>query len=157
MSGAPALDLVRAAEAAGARLEARLWCDAPGRLAPALRDALAQARPAVLRLLLDGHLDQGKAAPLARTAEADTPPTPAPSIPDDDAGHRTTFARPAAAPLRRPPSWAPASALPSPGATCSCCAGQAWWCERERPSGWRCSTCYPHVHLSAEAARELRT
>ena len=52
MSAAP--DLVRAAAAGGVTLEAWLWCGAPDRLAPALRDALAQERPAVLRLLLDG-------------------------------------------------------------------------------------------------------
>ena len=53
---AAALDLVRAAEAAGARLEARLWCDAPDRLAAELRDALA-----ALRDLAEGPDDRAEA------------------------------------------------------------------------------------------------
>lgn len=75
----------------------------------------------------------------------------------DDPQHQARIDGLRRAALRRPPSWTPASALPSPGAFCTCCAGQRWWCEREAPSGWCCVTCYPPVHLPAEAVRELRT
>lgn len=47
----------------------------------------------------------------------------------------------------RPPSWPDPDAVPSPGCWCSCCRGAHWWREREAPSGWRCRTCHPPVHL----------
>ncbi len=143
-----ALDLVRAAGAAGVTLEARLWCDAPDRLAPELRDALAVERPAVLRLLLDG---QTGAVPLPPPASA-----PAPLHPDDDPEHQARMAGYRRAALRRPPSL-PMTAPPGAGCYCTCCVGQAWWCERVGPQGWRCATCYPPDHLAADQVRALRT
>lgn len=153
---AAALDLVRAATAAGVALEARLWCDAPGRLAPELRDALAQERPAVLRLLLDGQVGEGEAT-LARTAAVlqDAAPTPVPP-PVDDARHQARMDGYRRAALRRPPSL-PMNATPGVGCYCTCCAGQVWWCEREAPQGWRCVTCYPPDHLPADAVRRVGT
>ena len=154
---AAARDLVRAVAAAGARLEARLWCDAPDRLAPELRDALTAARPAVLRLLLDGPAGAGEAA-ATRIADVEpaAAPLPAPPHPDDDPEHQARMDGYRRAALRRPPSL-PMDAPPGMGCYCTCCAGRAWWCERERPSGWRCRTCYPPVHLAPEAVRVQRT
>jgi hypothetical protein len=155
VSAAAAHQLVRAAEAAGVRLEARLWCDAPDRLAPELRGALAAARPAVLRLLLDGAGAEGEAGAAPDSDAASAPPAPAPIT--DAAEHFPSLDGYKRAALRRPPSWTPVSALPSPGCYCTCCAGQRWWCERERPSGWRCRTCYAPDHLPAKDVREVRT
>ena len=161
-----ARDLVRAAAAAGVTLEARLWCDAPDRLAPELREALAGARPAVLRLLLDGQKEGEAVADRGMGEPAGLPTAPAPSSPDPDddpALHAVAVRLDAAliegyrrAALRRPPSL-PIEAPPGAGCTCTLCGGQRWWCERVEPSGWRCRTCYPPDHLPAEDVRELRT
>jgi hypothetical protein len=59
--------------------------------------------------------------------------------------------------LQRPPSRSDPVALPSRGCFCSCCKGQRWWCEREAPKGWRCSTCHPPSHLTPDAVTEVRT
>jgi hypothetical protein len=59
--------------------------------------------------------------------------------------------------LQRPPSWSDLVALPSRGCSCSCCKGQRWWCEREAPKGWRCSTCHPPSHMTPGAVTEVRT
>ena len=59
--------------------------------------------------------------------------------------------------LRRPPSWSDATVLPSNGCLCSCCRNRRWWCELRNPSGWRCWTCHPPDHLSAEGVKEIRT
>ncbi len=149
-----ALNLVRAAEAAGVRLEARLWCDQPDRLDPELRDALAHARPAVLRLLLDGGGAEGgtNAAPDSDTADAS--PIAAPLA--DDAGRFSSLDGYKRAALRRLPSL-PMDAPPGTGCYWTCCAGRAWWCERVEPKGWRCATCYAPDHLPAKDVRELRT
>ena len=48
-------------------------------------------------------------------------------------------------------------ALPSRGCFCSCCKGQRWWCERDAPKGWRCSTCHPPNDLPAKAVTEIWT
>ncbi len=154
---ARAAALLAEVTAAGTRLEARLWWDAPDRLAPELRDALATERPAVLRLLLDGQAGEGGTATRTTEAEATAAPHPALPHPNDDLEHRAMLDGYRHAALRRPPSWTPASALPSPGCFCTCCAGQQWWCEREAPSGWRCATCYPPVHLAVEQVREVLT
>ncbi len=112
MSAAAVLDLVRTAERAGVTLEARLWADNPDRLAPELRDALASARPAVLRLLLDRQA----AAALAEGtgAAAPTPPVAAPALPpragEAEPGGR--HARLQALAQRRPPS---SPMIPPPG------------------------------------------
>lgn len=45
--------------------------------------------------------------------------------------------------LQRPTAWADATALPTRGASCSCCDGARWWREEEAPKGWRCRTCHP--------------
>ncbi|MBV9812238.1 MAG: hypothetical protein JO326_05770 [Acetobacteraceae bacterium] len=155
-----ALDLVRAAEAAGVRLEARLWCDAPDRLAPALRDALAAERPAVLRLLLDGGGGEPTGSAPAPAAEPSDPMPLVYKIDSaslaDAAGHFPSLDGYKLAALRRPPSL-PMTAPPGAGCYCTCCAGRAWWCERETPSGWRCRTCYAPDHLPAEAVRTVQT
>jgi hypothetical protein len=59
--------------------------------------------------------------------------------------------------LQHPPSWADATARPSPGCWCSCCKGHRWWCEVIAPKGWRCWQCHPPDHLGAEDARDVRT
>ena len=59
--------------------------------------------------------------------------------------------------LQRPPSWSDPVAVPSRGCFCSCCKGQRWWCEREAPKGWRCSTCHPPSHLTPDAVTKVRT
>lgn len=48
-----ARDLLRRATAAGVKIEARLWCDAPDHLPPDLRAALSEHRAEVMRLLID--------------------------------------------------------------------------------------------------------
>lgn len=57
----------------------------------------------------------------------------------------------------RPPAWSPASALPSAGSRCSCCAGTRWWSEAVYPTGWRCRTCHPPDHLAADAVTARNT
>ena len=59
--------------------------------------------------------------------------------------------------LRRPVSWADPAARPSQGCYCSCCRGQRWWCEREAPKGWRCSTCHPPAGAKPGEVVEVRT
>lgn len=145
-----ALNLVHAAKAAGVRLEARFWCDAPDRLAPELRDQLAALRPAVLRLLLDQQVGDDE----ARAAEADAL-APEPPCRNDDPRRQAMLDgyRPAA--QRRPPSL-PVTAPPGARCFCTCCAGRAWWTEREALQGRRCSTWYPAAHLALELVRALR-
>jgi hypothetical protein len=65
----------------------------------------------------------------------------------------------AAAPVphRLPPSWADASIIPTAGARCHCCKGARWWCEAEKPSGWRCTVCHPPGHLEAGQLRVVAT
>jgi len=152
------LNLVQAAVAAGVRLEARLWCDQLDQLTPEMRGALGANRSAVLRLLLEGQINESEAA--ARVAGTDGGAAPAPaSSPalDDGAQHRVMLDGHHRMALRLPPSWGPATALPSSGAYCSRCAGHRWWCERVGTQGWRCATCYPPVHLAQEAVRWVET
>jgi hypothetical protein len=59
--------------------------------------------------------------------------------------------------IAMPVSWADASLIPTPGARCRNCKGNGWWCERDQPKGWRCSTCYPSDNLSADRRREVVT
>jgi hypothetical protein len=57
--------------------------------------------------------------------------------------------------LRRPPSWWRAEAhKPTPGATCSTCAGMRWWSRDE--CGWCCATCHPPSDAT-KVVREVRT
>lgn len=42
-----------------------------------------------------------------------------------------------------PTSWADPTIAPTAGARCRCCRGASWWCEAERPKGWRCGRCHP--------------
>ena len=49
----------------------------------------------------------------------------------------------AAVPHYMPVSWADPTITPTPGAKCRCCRGASWWCEAERPKGWRCGRCHP--------------
>jgi len=63
---------------------------------------------------------------------------------------------PAAAALHdMPVSWADAAISPTPGARCRCCRGASWWCEAERPKGWRCSACHPPI--GAGPVRRIET
>jgi hypothetical protein len=56
--------------------------------------------------------------------------------------HGAMLAGLVAASLKRPPSWwHPEPHNPTQGATCTCCAGRAWW-TRDR-LGWCCATCHP--------------
>ena len=65
----------------------------------------------------------------------------------------------AAAPVphRLPPAWSDARIEPTPGAVCYSCRRRNWWCEAVNPSGWRCGTCRPPIHLSAGQFREVET
>ena len=63
----------------------------------------------------------------------------------------------ASIPRKQPVSWSEPADVPLPGDTCGCCRGGRWWCETERPKGWRCWACHPPDHLRARAVRELRT
>ena len=54
--------------------------------------------------------------------------------------------------LARMPSWADATP-PWPGAWCRACRGTRWWTERQASKGWRCLTCHPPLHLTADAIR----
>jgi hypothetical protein len=68
-----------------------------------------------------------------------------------------TATSPLVAARRRPPSWADPTALPPRECICRCCQGQRWWCERESPKGWRCSTCHPPDQFPADAVMEVTT
>ena len=64
--------------------------------------------------------------------------------------------------LMRPVSWPNPAATPPPGAWCSCCGrherqGGQWWRELEAPTGWRCYTCHPPLHLDENAVWVVRT
>ncbi|WP_174502894.1 hypothetical protein [Acidiphilium sp. C61] len=61
----------------------------------------------------------------------------------------------AAVPHHLPVSWADPTIQPTPSARCRCCRGASWWCEAERPKGWRCMACHPP--LGAGQVREVRT
>jgi hypothetical protein len=65
----------------------------------------------------------------------------------------------AAAPVphRLPPSWADASIIPTAGARCHCCRRARWWCEAEKPTGWRCAVCHPPGHLAPGHVRVVMT
>jgi hypothetical protein len=67
-------------------------------------------------------------------------------------------ANPAAPILHHMPvSWSDATITPTPGARCRCCNGNRWWTEAVQPNGWRCSTCHPGNHLSADRRRDVTT
>lgn len=72
-------------------------------------------------------------------------------------GEGTTGDANAPIPHAVPPSWADSSLQPTPGARCRLCDGSRWWCETERPKGWRCWQCHPGDHLPSYAIRECRT
>ena len=65
--------------------------------------------------------------------------------------------------LQRPPAWADVTSTPPPGAWCGCCGrhtpqgGGRWWREAREPTGWRCWTCHPPVHLAPGNIYEVRT
>ena len=61
----------------------------------------------------------------------------------------------AAVPHDLPTSWADATITPTAGARCRCCRRASWWCEMERPKGWRCGRCHP-PHGAGDV-REVRT
>ncbi|WP_376091226.1 hypothetical protein ACE7GA_21340 [Roseomonas sp. CCTCC AB2023176] len=82
--------------------------------------------------------DDPEAAAMA--AHYAAPPSPAPYTPASADPLRDGLRRAA---MLRPPAWADAAAIPSPGARCSCCVGHRWWRETHAPTGWRCTTCHP--------------
>jgi hypothetical protein len=65
--------------------------------------------------------------------------------------------------MRYQPSWTEVAREAPPGAWCGCCgrhepqAGGRWWRERVAPSGWRCWTCHPPLHLAAGGVCEVVT
>lgn len=82
--------------------------------------------------------------------------------PKPETDHRAMLAGFLAAGLQRPPAWADLASVPPKGAWCSCCGrfsrrGGRWWREAVNPSGWRCMTCRPPVHLPPGAVVERRT
>lgn len=56
-----------------------------------------------------------------------------------------------------PPSWGDPRIEPTAGAFCHCCKGATWWCEATSPTGWRCVSCHPGEHLSADQHRHVKT
>ena len=93
-------------------------------------------------------------------ASTDPPPLPEPGTPERerwDAGHAQMVRGLLATARQRPPSWADSAAIPSLGCWCSCCRGQRWWTERERPKGWRCGTCHAPLHLAPALVRWVNT
>lgn len=101
----------------------------------------------------DPDLDAEREAIVAARAAEATGDVPA-LLPEAD--HRDHLARLRRSGLQRPPSWADASALPSPGAWCGCCsrhrpkAGGRWWRAVAPRSdglgigpGWCCLICHP--------------
>ncbi|WP_137126582.1 hypothetical protein [Roseomonas sp. HF4] len=49
----------------------------------------------------------------------------------------------------RPPEWWNRDDEPQAGDRCRC-GGRSFWTERDRPGGWRCSTCHPPLHLGID-------
>lgn len=80
-----------------------------------------------------------------------------------EAEHRAHIAALRLSGLQRPPAWADATSTPPPGAWCGCCGrhtpqdGGRWWREAREPTGWRCWTCHPPVHLAPGYIHEVRT
>ena len=82
--------------------------------------------------------------------------------PMPEADHQAALAGFLAAGLARPPAWSDSGSVPPPGAWCSCCdpfrrSGSRWWRETVNPTGWRCWTCHPPVHLAPGEMTEMRT
>jgi hypothetical protein len=128
----------------------------PASIVPA--DLLAELRTHkadVLALLAANDSDVDPDADAERAAIQAESALPAPGTAERaalDSRHAATVSAFLRISLQRPPSWADPTARPSPGAFCSCCRGQRWWCEikcRRRQSGWRCWTCHPPDHLAA--------
>jgi hypothetical protein len=59
--------------------------------------------------------------------------------------------------MQRPPSWSDAATVPVPGCFCSCCRAGRWWTERKSPTGWRCQTCHPPLHLAPGETTTMNT
>jgi hypothetical protein len=62
---------------------------------------------------------------------------------------RRAMSGPGAPSLQRHPSTA-GTALPTPGARCSCCYGIRWWRARSMSYGWCCGSCHPPDHLKSD-------
>lgn len=80
-----------------------------------------------------------------------------------EAEHRAHLAALRLSGLQRPPAWSDVTLAPPPGAWCGCCGrhtpqgGGRWWREVRAPTGWRCWTCHPPVHLAPGNIHEVRT
>lgn len=80
-----------------------------------------------------------------------------------EAEHRAHVAALCLSGLQRPPAWADVTSKPPPGAWCGCCGrhtpqgGGWWWREAREPTGWRCWTCHPPVHLPPSDIHEVPT
>jgi hypothetical protein len=142
----PDLELLARARAAGLTL--RIEGDHLALSGPKPPDdllaALREGRDKVIRAL---RIEAGEAPP----EPAPVIPIPLPSPPPDALEGLRLAA------LRRPVSWADATARPSAGCFCSCCKGQRWWCEREAPKGWRCWQCHPPDGAPAGTITEVRS
>jgi hypothetical protein len=103
---------------------------------------------------------QNGAGGYATDRPSERPPLLEPATPEltqRDDRYQTTNPTPDWPSGQRPTSWADSSALPSLGCWCSCCRGPRWWCEREKPRGWRCGRCHPPDHLPVGNVRWIET
>jgi hypothetical protein len=176
--------LARIAEAgATAALDpdGRVRISGASRLAPALLDEARQNREALAALLAERRRAGALLAAANSAAEALATPDPefvheraetaaalaaeatgSFGAPMAEADHRGALAAALTVGLQRPPGWSDVASRPPPGAWCSCCgkhrrSGGHWWREAVAPTGWRCWTCHPPVHLGTGEMLEVWT